>query len=196
MVSDKAKKNRRDKKAIFQLSYLSLELEETEEFLEDYIKVFNDNFKDELDFIAKRKSEEDADDTEEDRNSQKSNPNAHPVLHKIYRNIVKCTHPDRHGEKHIDLFQKAGKALEEECWVDMITIASELRIELPEFNSEVIDLIENNAESVKDKINTKKDSLAWVWATKKDKRESLKKNIYKHFNINKEEFEEYLKNKD
>jgi len=196
-MDNESKKRRRDKKAIFQLSYLSLELEETEDFMEEYIKKFNEDFKDELDFIAKKQStEKPKKESDKDIDLDKPNLNAHPVLHKIYRNIVKCTHPDHHGEKYIDLFQKAGAALEEECWVDMITIASELRIELPEFDSEVIHLIESNAESVKNKINNKKESLAWTWNIKKDQREALKKNIYKHFNINKEEFEEYLKNKD
>mgnify|MGYP003127922566 CR=1 FL=1 len=196
-MENESKKRRRNKKAIFQLSYLSLELEETEEFLEEYIKKFNEDFKDELNFIAKKQSiEESEKESDKDTAPGESDPNTHPTLHKIYRNIVKCTHPDVHGEKYIDLFQKAGRALEEECWVDMITIAGELRIELPEFDSEVIHLIESNAESVKNKINNKKESLAWTWNKKKGQREALKKNIYKHFNIDKKEFEEYLKNKD
>ena len=195
MADSKAKKSRRDKKAIFQLSYLSLELEETEEFLEEYIKEFNEDFKDELNFIAKKQPKEESE-QEIIKDTDLDKSNTHPVLHKIYRNIVKCTHPDIHGEKYMDLFQKAGKALEEECWVDMITVASELRIELPEFDSEIIHLIEENAESIKNKINNKKNSFAWNWSTKKDKQKTLKKSIYKQFGINEKEFEEYLKNKD
>jgi len=183
------------KKILHKINYYFLEYEETEKLISNFSSLFGKDFAEELNFQNMKnieKEEKKEADDEADVIDEKINQDD---FHELYKQIAKETHPDRHGEKFIEEFKKANEAYNTKNWIDLIVLAGELDIKPPEFNEEVLELIDENMKNIEDNINSWKSSLAWQWGMVDDKeKEKLKKKFRAAMGIKEDEYKEFLKN--
>tara|TARA_R110000824_G_scaffold27426_10_gene93241 strand:+ start:33404 stop:33964 length:561 start_codon:yes stop_codon:yes gene_type:complete len=183
------------KKLLHKINYYFLEYEETEELISKFASIFGKDFAKEISFQNMKNintNEDDSEKKEDKEPSVKQND-----FHELYKQIAMETHPDLHGDTLLEKFKRANEAYNTENWIDLIVVAGELNIEPPEFNEEVMGLINNNIDKIEDDINNWKSSLAWQWASVDEEgKEKLKKRFRKAMGIKEKEFKEFLKNED
>ena len=143
------------KKLLHKFNYYLLEEEDHKILFDEYIKTFNDDFKDEIQFQnLNNKDIYDSSNKKEDKKQQIAEEAA--IFHSIFREIVKKTHPDRFGQQYIKEFKRANSAFSSEDWVVLIVVASDLGLEIPDFNEQETKLIEDNIDVVESASKQKK----------------------------------------
>ena len=130
---------------------------------------------------------------------QKSKPSNIPSeLKKLYRSIAQITHPDKIQDNHLNsIFRQAAEAYNEENWMMLVELASELHIDIEYLSDETCEEIEKSISSNQKKIAGIRNTFSYIWANQKDDKgkELFKTMFYQQFKINKEEFEQWLKTK-
>lgn len=130
---------------------------------------------------------------------QKSKPSNIPSeLKKLYRSIAQITHPDKVQDIHLNgIFRQAAEAYNEENWMMLVELASELHIDIEYLSDETCEEIEKSISTNQKKIIGIKNTFSYIWANQKDDKgkELFKTMFYQQFKINKEEFEQWLKTK-
>ena len=100
----------------------------------------------------------------------KSNNNQPAWVKSLYRKIALKTHPDRlisvtdpdEKESLTVLHDRATTAHNSEDYSDLIFIAVELKLDLPD-DDDVYDVLEQKSKSYAEKITKIKSSLYWIW---------------------------------
>jgi hypothetical protein len=208
-------RNLKNKKLIHKLTWYVLERDDIKEDLEKYDLEFQKDFQKELEFLQYKRSQEQGSETEhkEQEPAEKDNRITEEMkeLHGLFRSIAKKTHPDLYGDEFVDVFKAANEAFNNKQWIDLITIAADLKIELPEFSGASTKLIEESIQDIEKNLDAWTNSVCWVWASKKtdldtsdpnqtvrtkikkrEKANELKKTVRAMLNINEKEFEEFL----
>ena len=191
-------------KLLFKFKYLKLELEETNELNDKYNFEFNEDFKEEIEYLNEinsknsEKNESKIQDGIIDTN-KKDDSNIPQDFKEIYKIMVRALHPDLKSEslkeKYEELLKRVTNAYENQEWLEILTIAHEENIELPDNLQSYNDQLENNLNEIEDKISHIKNKLSWVWASNFKPNNRKKKEIYSLLNIDLEKFEEWKKNK-
>ena len=215
--------NLKNKKLIHKLTWYTLEREDIKEDLEKYDLQFQEEFAKELQFLQYKKNQEEPDgggqlDAEQEpEEKDKRITEEMKELHKLFRSIAKKTHPDLYGDEFIEIFKSANEAFDNKQWIDLITIAVDLNIELPEFSSMSVTLIEQSIQDIESNLHNWTNSICWLWASKKEELElntddsklspiqavkaqrkkverndELKENVRKLLNIDEKEFKEFI----
>ena len=154
--------SKKDRKLCLKVEYVHLDFADCEDKLDEYNSTFTEDFREELAFLQSLKTEEDM--ITEKRKVQPKVTKHHPFFQTLYRSIAKIAHPDLNPDgKHNDLFKRANAAYEAEDWVELITIANELRMDLPEFPEDVHNEIEQSITKIEAKIKHTKSTISWVW---------------------------------
>lgn len=84
-------------------------------------------------------------------------------IKKIYREIVKKTHPDKVDNKKLnDIYIKANTHYEDNDIINIYSICDELGIEY-DVTEDDAELIRNNIENIKQKINFIESTTTWKW---------------------------------
>jgi hypothetical protein len=211
----------KNKKLIHKLAWYTLEREDIKEDLEKYDLQFQIEFEKELQFLQDKKNKEEAIEglVEEQEPKEKDRRITEEMkeLHKLFRSIAKKTHPDLYGDEFVEIFKSANEAFDNKQWIDLITIAAELNIELPEFSDSSIKLIDESIKDIEDSLHNWTNSICWLWASKKEELElntsdsklspiqavkaqrkkverndELKENVRKLLNIDEKEFKEFI----
>ena len=208
-------KNTKNKKLIHKLTWYVLERDDIKEDLEKYDLQFQKDFQKELEFLQHKRSQEAGGQIEpvEKENKGRRITEEMKELHNLFRSIAKKTHPDLYGDEFIEIFKTANEAFDSKQWIDLVTIAVELNIELPEFSVSTTRLIEQSIQDIEKSLDAMTNSVSWVWHSKKtdlseiiddpdktvrtrgknnEKLDQLKKSVRANLNINEEEFEEFL----
>ena len=159
------------KKLKYELKYLELEVEETEdkfrECINNFEKAFREKMGDDFEDPNKDKGVKlNQNKKEEIKNDQQSTE-----VKKVYRKIVSKTHPDKLEQlpnntikkKLIKHYKKAVEHYNNNNMVGLFDLADELDIKLPEIDESYIERMETETKSLKDKIQRYKDSNAWIW---------------------------------
>jgi hypothetical protein len=191
-------------KLIFKFKYLKLELEETNNLNEKYNQEFNKDFEEEIEYLNHINSQNSK---KKDPNgeqaiidgSQKDDSNIPSDFKEIYRLLIKELHPDLKTEmyrgKYEELLKRVTNAYEKRDWLEIIMIAHEEGVDIPN-NLEIHNqMLENNLNELEEEILSTKNKLSWVWASTFKPNKKNKKEIYSLLNINKEKFEEWKNNK-
>ena len=192
------------KKLFFKFKYLKLELEETNTLGDRYNYEFNNDFREEIEYL----NQINAKNIEENQTiqtgvtidgSKKDSSNIPQDFKEIYKIIVKEFHPDLKPEnekrRYENLLKKITNAYESQNWLDMISIAHEEGVNLPENVSLYVEAFENNLNDIEEEISHIKNKLSWVWATNLKPNKKNKKEIYSLLNIDAEKFEEWKNNR-
>ena len=189
------------KKLLHKINYYFLENEETEKLISEFMNDFNKDFSQELAFQSSKLTEKENIGEEEKEDSQGSVKQKD--LHSLYKKIARRTHPDLHGDEFLEEFKMANEAYNSGNWIDLIILGGQLDIDPPEFNDQVLDLININIDKIENHVNGRKTSLAWQWSLaneqwleNENEKTKIKKRFRKAMGINENEFEEFLKNKD
>ena len=96
-------------------------------------------------------------------------------IKKIYREIVKKTHPDKVDNKKLnDIYIKANTHYEENDIIKIYSICEELGIEY-DITEVDADIIKDNIENIKQKINFIESTNTWKWYYTED--DNLKNEI-------------------
>lgn len=121
---------------------------------------------------------DDSDSDDCDDTDKKSASDQPEWVKPLYRKIALKTHPDRligiadpdEKEDLVDMYERAVSAHDSEDYGELIAIAIELSLELPD-NDDVYDALEEKAKSYSLKITKMKSSLYWMWhhSSKEDK---------------------------
>jgi len=184
------------KKLLYKINYYLLEFNDIKEISDKYIKKFNEDFSDEINFQKTKDNESGEGEGIDESIEEEPDSIKQKDFHDLYKKIARKTHPDLHGDEFLENFKRANEAYNSEDWITLVFIAGELNIEPPQFNDEVTKLLESNLSTLELEINNLKKSLAWSWNNIKDKnKDSFRERVRKMLDINEEEFEEYLKNK-
>ena len=146
------------KKWIHKYKYLKYELEETENFQKEYIKVFNSLFK-----FREQKELPTPIIPEEDFFPKKIKQNKEKNIKNLYKKLSKKLHPDKGGTE--EEFTELNKLYEENNILEMAIKAEELNLEIK--NSEELFSEENFltlCKTIEEKTEFLKSTLAWKWA--------------------------------
>ncbi len=192
------------KKFFFKFKYLKLELEEASDLGDKYNQEFNKDFREEIEYLNQINTKN----IEENRTihsdvtidgSKKDSSNIPQGFKEIYKTIIKEFHPDLKPEnekkKYENLLKKITNAYENKNWLDMISIAHEEGVDLPDDVSLYSEVFENNLNNIEEEISHIKNKLSWVWATNFKPKKEDKKRFYNLLNIDLKKFEEWKKNK-
>lgn len=96
-------------------------------------------------------------------------------IKKIYREIAKMTHPDKVDNKKLnDIYIKASTHYDNNDLIQIYSICDELGIEY-DINEDDTDLIINNINNIKEKIQFIESTTTWKWYYTED--EGLKNEI-------------------
>jgi hypothetical protein len=182
------------KKLKYEVKYLNLEKNETEELFRKCIRNFEKAFKDKVgpDYTEPKKVN-----IEEPINNEEiKNKITKSKVKKVYRKICSKTHPDKLiklpnstiKKKLIKQYKEAVNKYKDNDMVGLFDIADELDIKLPEIDESYIVKMESQVKSLRDNIQRYKTSNAWIWyhATGEKADEILNQIIINQFiNINK-----------
>jgi hypothetical protein len=114
--------------------------------------------------------EEDISDNFDNLEHQTSSSPKNPDLKKLFRKIVEKTHPDKVGDnRYADLFAEAVDSYNQDDIGKLLTLASQLNIELTKLSIESLTLLNNNIQNLFSEIQRKKNTTGWAWSqTKSD----------------------------
>ena len=153
------------KKIRLKYSYLQCDLEETEsichkmeleirKFLQEhYPKYFNKWYSNKIQEVQ-----------HEDHSSSKKEVEPKPKeLKKIYHKIASVIHPDNQEDGDTELFKKAAKAYENNNVSQLLEVASEKNIEIPEMSEASVLLMDEKNKEIEREIEKLKNTVAWKW---------------------------------
>ena len=191
-------------KLLFKFKYLKLELEETNNLNDKYNLEFNKDFKEEIEYLNHINSQ----------NTQKKEPNSTQAIidgsqkdssdipsdfKEIYKLLIKELHPDLkpeiYREKYEELLKKVTNAYENRDWLEIIMIAHEENINIPNDLELHNQMLEKNLSQLEEEISNTKNKLSWIWSSNFKPNKKNKQEVYSLLNIDKEKFEEWKKNK-
>ena len=176
-------------------------LKESQELFSIYDDLFKQDFEKEINFKARKPAvvgKQDIqleEDTTKEIKELEERQDRDPELYKIYKKIAMNTHPDRTGDEElVDTFNKATAAINQNDWMVIIEIASELKIKMPKLTKELRQKIQNNVVETNKKIKKLHNTTAWVWANATEEhKEQIRVQIRQLMGIDEELFQEHLK---
>ena len=159
------------KKLKYELKYLELEVEETEDKFRVCINEFEKAFKEEMGDDYEDPNKDKTIKLNQNKKDEIKNEDQSHEVKKVYRKIVSKTHPDKLEQlpnntikkKLIKHYKKAVEHYNNNNMVGLFDLADELDIKLPEIDESYIERMETETESLRKKIKRYKDSNAWIW---------------------------------
>jgi len=191
-------------KLLFKFKYLKLELEETSDLSDKYNSQFNEDFREEIEYLneinSKNSEKKETNDqkTSVDTN-KKDDSNIPQDFKEIYKIMVRSLHPDLKPdnlkEKYEELLKRVTNAYENKEWLEILSIADQENINLPgnleNYNKE----LEDDLGKIEEEISHIKNKLSWIWASNLKPNNKNKKEVYSLLRIDTKKFEEWKKNK-
>ena len=190
---------RKVKKIAMKASLVSMELEDLTQENKEQKKKLSIDFSDEFEFLDwKRRQVESAEQPKVAITSEEEilKTEAPPEIKKLYRQIALNTHPDKIEDEYLnDIFTQAVAALEQENWMLLVELAGEIKLDINFLSDETCEIIEKSIEKTEAQIGAIRNSFSFMWANQKSEqdRKLFTLLFYKQFKINKDEFDEWLK---
>jgi hypothetical protein len=174
-------KKKKKKSLKLKSEYLKLELEEKIEETTKYEKEFMDvllqleleDLPDELGAIQQKSTAatvEVLDDQAEDiapEQGEVKEEEKPEELKKLWKQIALLTHPDRSGNdpEKVEMYKRAAVAWDAKNYAEIISIAEELGIDLPEDTVVDLHILEKFIDDLQGKIKENEGSILRAWAT-------------------------------
>jgi len=168
---------------------------------DEYVKIFDDTFKDELQKSKENESEKIRKKEEENNNGNmdvpiidneeetdvKQKEEKDSFITSLFKKIAKKIHPDKindetdeYKEKCNELYLESQKNLNDNNLAGMLSNAKEIGIDISDIPEIDIKTLEKNIIKIENDINILKSTAAWLWCTiENNKRDSLKSHLYK-----------------
>ena len=159
------------KKLKYELKYLELEVEETEDKFRECINNFEKALREKIGNDFEDPNKDKGIKLNQKKQEEIKNDKQSSEVKKVYRKIVSKTHPDKLEQlpnntikkKLIKHYKKAVEHYNNNNVVGLFDLADELDIKLPEIDESYIEKMSTEVESLKNKIKRYKDSNAWIW---------------------------------
>ena len=191
-------------KLLFKFKYLKLELEETSDLSDKYNSQFNEDFREEIEYLNEINSKNSEKKETNDQKAivdtnKKDDSNIPQDFKEIYKIMVRSLHPDLKPdnlkEKYEDLLKRVTSAYENKEWLEILSIADQENINLPgnleSYNKE----LESDLGKIEEEISHIKNKLSWIWASNLKPNNKNKNEVYPLLKIDTKKFEEWKKNK-
>jgi len=118
----------------------------------------------------------------------------HEIFRKVYRALAMHLHPDRlspsmseeQKELHLRKFKTAKSALENKHYYNLIILAEQYDIEIPEMSGEQSEWIEREIREIREKIQSLQSSYSFLFSnckTDEQREELIKRFILQKYNI-------------
>ena len=159
------------KKLKYELKYLELEVEETEDKFRECINNFEKALREKMGNDFEDPNKDKGVKLNQKKQEQIKNDKQSSEVKKVYRKIVSKTHPDKLEQlpnntikkKLIKHYKKAVEHYNNNNVVGLFDLADELDIKLPEIDESYIEKMSTEVMSLRNKIKRYKDSNAWIW---------------------------------
>ena len=159
------------KKLKYELKYLELEVEETEDKFRECINNFEKAFREKMGDDFEDPNKDKGVKLNQKKQEEIKNDKQSSEVKKVYRKIVSKTHPDKLEQlpnntikkKLIKHYKKAVEHYNNNNVVGLFDLADELDIKLPEIDESYIEKMSMEVNSLRGKIKRYKDSNAWIW---------------------------------
>ena len=159
------------KKLKYELKYLELEVEETEDKFRECINNFEKAFREKMGDDFEDPNKDKGVKLNQKKQEEIKNDKQSSEVKKVYRKIVSKTHPDKLEQlpnntikkKLIKHYKRAVEHYNNNNVVGLFDLADELDIKLPEIDESYIEKMSMEINSLKSKIQRYKDSNAWIW---------------------------------
>ena len=171
------------KKLSLQYQYLLADLEEVKDDLAAYQLQFNKylislekTFNLQIFKKATQKEKNQKNSCEDDiKIDKKRDKKQDQLFRDLYNQIAVQTHPDKTGDDQdrSSLFRKATRAKNDNDLMTMIDMCGSLDIDVPELTQDQMDIVEKNIKQLQSKINSHKNTDAYVWGVADDKKRSM-----------------------
>jgi len=189
-----------NKKIKMEMKFANSFLKESQELFALYDDLFKKDFEQEISFKARSPTITQKPDVKQTSSPEKEivelkeRKDRNPELYKIYKKIAMKTHPDRvTNESLVDIFNMATLAINDNDWITIINIATDLKIKIPKLTEELRQKIQNNIIETNKKIKKLHTTTAWVWANAAEQdKEQIKIHIRQLMGIDEKEFQEFL----
>lgn len=183
-MSSQVRKKKRLKSLTHKVEHLRLEVEDHDETAKEFEAEFFKSLtmitdgtlvsesqnpvplsSDEQQHIEINKGDEDMGDTFKEVDSGKKNEELSEEIKKIWKAIVLCTHPDRtnNDPEKTEMYLAAIRAGEEGSVDEILRIAGELNIDIPDESPVVEAKLEKLASELESKLKTTEESVLWQW---------------------------------
>ena len=169
------------------IEVLSLEEEEFFELDREYEKMFNDDFKLELEFLISINCKN-IENSKIDNEYLKPSGKFLKGLHKL---LAIKTHPDLTGD-NADDFKMIQVAYEEGDIATMFKVANKYNIEYSIENKDKDELL-NHIQLKRQSLNNRKQTVKWAWGSSTDHSKEDRENILKFLKLDKDKFREWKK---
>ena len=164
----------RHRKLVLKIEYLEAELAEAHEFMNDAtvefttayhlcLSTYSDDERDSVEGKVKKAQPPDPPEVQKTEGDEKE-------VKKLFRKIAGETHPDKlaHMEKETQevregLFDKAKKACAELNWYELSRLAEHLNLNIPSISEGHVNMLENSAQLLQQKIAVFQSTVAWQW---------------------------------
>jgi len=159
------------KKLKYELKYLELEVEETEDKFRECINNFEKALREKMGNDFEDPNKDKGVKLNQKKQEEIKNDKQSSEVKKVYRKIVSKTHPDKLEQlpnntikkKLIKHYKKAVEHYNNNNVVGLFDLADELDIKLPEIDESYIEKMSTEVMSLRNKIKRYKDSNAWIW---------------------------------
>jgi len=173
-------RKRKWKSLTLKVEHLRLEVEERDELLKQFEGDFNKKL---LELVDGLNGEEPVEETAVSTQTNVIDDGAPPPevepkkgeelpddIKKLWKSIAALTHPDKtkNDPKKTKLYLEAAKAVNEGSIDEIIRIAIELDIEVPEASTASVNKLETIAKDLQQKISEAEMSVLWQWGNAKD----------------------------
>lgn len=187
-MSSRSKRKKKLRALTHKVEYLRLEVEDRDEVLKEYEQAFMKEllqFTDGSEDVAQAPVPEqkaqivdqiDGPGIEEKLVESKEVKDLPEEIKKIWKSIALLTHPDRtkNDPEKTALYVAANRAAENGSVDEILRIATELNIEIPEDSSIVEEKLESIASELESKLKDTEGSVLWQWGNADP---AVKKNI-------------------
>jgi hypothetical protein len=179
---------RKWKSLTLKVEHLRLEIEDREEVMDDITK----QFMDELSQVADGTEEPPApptppqptvimeDRTEGDPTSQpdlptREDPEIPDEIKALWKKIAVATHPDKTGgdPEKSELYRRAASAMADGSIDEIVAVAVELGMDLPEASTAAVTRLEKVAGDLEGRLKNIENSVLWQWASAPQKKRDV-----------------------
>ena len=121
---------------------------------------------------------EDTDDVQE--NLQEDAEERPEIFKKLWKQIALLTHPDRAGDNldRLDQYKRASEAWTKKNYAELISIAEDLGIEVPEDTELDLQVLEKFVSDLESQIKQNEESILWAWSNSDEVKKSKILDLY------------------
>lgn len=140
--------------------------------------IFKEKFSDKMQELIEKSKKENKIENKQEKTKQTQSTECK----KVFRKIALKIHPDRLFESteeqekiYKEKFNKANQALDMDDYWELVEIATDLDIDLPEVEEKEVDIFQKKINSLKEEISVIESTMVWQWffADESDKEKIL-----------------------